>query len=129
MSLFGYSDPFHLSSTKKFHNCHYTLLCSVWLQNSSTSIKFGVQCSVMRGESVQSFIPLTCGGCRDRANVVDEVGRVAVTASEVVVPLVALSCCCCRFLCFRCFLRDIFLLSLQSTRTNSENSVGILLLG
>ena len=31
-------------------------------------------------ESLQSFIPLTCGG--GRANVVDEVGRVAVTASE-----------------------------------------------
>ena len=70
---------------------------------------------------MQSFIPLTCG-CGGRANVVDEVGRVAVTASEVVprpVPLVALSCCCCRFLAFRCFLRDVFLLSLQRTRTNS----------
>ena len=31
-------------------------------------------------ESLQSFIPLTCGG--GRANAVDEVGRVAVTASE-----------------------------------------------
>ena len=84
------------------------------------------------GESLQSFIPLTCGG--GRANAVDEVGRVAVTASEawievVVPPLVALSCCCCGwgwpprtprgFLCFRCFLRDVFLLSLHSTRTNS----------
>ena len=74
-----------------------------------------------RYSTMQSFIPLTCG-CGGRANVVDEVGRVAVTASEVVprpVPLVALSCCCCRFLAFRCFLRDVFLLSLQRTRTNS----------